>query len=62
MAEGKVFRQRELYDRIKERVTGRQQAVDLEVELNSAAADYVALYNPANPKWRALGAAVQDAI
>jgi len=57
-----LTRERELYDRIKERVTGRQQAVDLAVELNTAAADYVALYNPANPKWRALGPAVQDAI
>ncbi|SHE29299.1 Protein of unknown function [Ruegeria intermedia] len=57
-----LTRERELYDRIKERVTSRQQAVDLAVELNNAAADYAALYNPANPKWRALGPAVQDAI
>ena len=57
-----LTRERELYDRIKECVTGRQQAVDLAVELNNAAADYVALFNPANPRWRALGPAAQDAI
>ncbi len=57
-----LTRERELYGKIKERVTGRQQAVDLAVELNNAAADYVALYNPANPKWRGLGADVQDAV
>ena len=57
-----LTRERELYDKIKERVTGRQQAVDLAVELNNAAADYVALDNPTNPKWRALGSDVQDAV
>ncbi|GHG22417.1 DUF262 domain-containing protein [Paracoccus aerius] len=57
-----LTRERELYDRIKERVTGRQQAVDFSVELNNSAADYVALQNPGNPKWRALGSATQDAI
>lgn len=57
-----ITRERELYDRIKERVTGRQQAVDLAVELNSAATDYVALYNPASPRWRELGPGVQDAV
>ncbi len=55
-------RERELYDRIKERVSGTQQAVNLAVHLNQSAADYVALYDSSNSRWRDLGARVQDAI
>ncbi len=55
-------RERELYDRIKERVSGTKQAVDLAVHLNQSAADYVALYDSSNSRWRDLGARVQDAI
>ena len=55
-------RERELYDRIKERVSGTKQAVDLAIHLNQSAADYVALYDSSNSRWRELGARVQDAI
>ena len=55
-------RERELYDKIKERVTGTQQAVDLAVHLDSSATDYVALYDSFNARWRGSGARVQDAI
>ena len=57
-----LTRERELYGRIKKHVTGLQQAVDLAVDLNDAAVDYVALYNPTDPKWIALGAEAQDSI
>ena len=55
-------RERELYDKIRERVTGTQPAVDLAVYLDRSAADYVALYDSSNARWRDLGARVQDAI
>ena len=57
-----LTRERELYDKIKDRVNGTQQAVDLSVFLNQSAVDYVALYDSASPRWRDLGASVQDAI
>ena len=57
-----LTRERELYDKIKERITGTQQAVDLAVDLDRSAADYVALYDAASPRWRDLGARVQDAV
>ena len=57
-----ITRERELYDKIRERVTGAQRAVDLAVFLDRSAADYVALYDFSNPKWRDLGARVQDAV
>jgi len=57
-----VIREHKLYHHIRDRTTGSQQAVDLAVELHNAAADYVALCNPTDPKWHALGPAVQDAI
>ena len=55
-------RERELYDKIKERVTGTQPAIDLVVHLDRSAADYIALYDSSNARWRDLGARVQDAI
>ena len=57
-----LTRERELYDKIKDRIAGTQQAVDLAVELDRSAADYVALYDAASPRWRVLGARVQDAV
>lgn len=55
-------RERELYDKIKERVTGTQPAIDLVVHLDRSAADYIALYDSSNARWQSLGARVQDAI
>ena len=55
-------RERELYDKIRERVTGAQRAVDLAVSLDRSAADYIALYDFLSPRWRDLGAQVQDAV
>ena len=55
-------RERELYDKIRERVTSAQRAVDLAVSLDRAAGDYVALYDVSSPRWRGLGARVQDAV
>jgi hypothetical protein len=55
-------RERELYDKIRERVTGAQRAVDFAVSLDQSAADYAALYDFSNPRWRDLGARVQDAV
>ena len=57
-----LTRERELYAKIKGRVTGTQQAVDLAVKLDHTAVDYVALYDVSNTRWRNLGARVQDAI
>ena len=57
-----LTRERELYDKIRERVTGAQRAVDFAVSLDRSAADYVALYDFSNPRWRDLGARVQDAV
>lgn len=57
-----LTRGRELFDRIKQRTTSKQAALDLVSDLSGAAVKYAALANPTSPVWAPYGATAQGHI
>lgn len=57
-----LTRERELYDKIKEKITGRDQAIDFAKTLEQSARLYQAMVNTDHVIWEALGPAAQHAM
>ncbi|MHB1706896.1 MAG: DUF262 domain-containing protein, partial [Acidithiobacillus sp.] len=57
-----VTREKDLYDKIRQHVTGKQRAVALAKDLSELARRYVALDNPSDELWREYGPPVREAI
>lgn len=57
-----ITREKDLYDRIRQHVTGKQRAVSFAKELGELARVYVALDNPSDDLWKNYGTAVQESI
>jgi len=55
-------REREVFERVKEKVTSRQQAVTFLETLADYAVDYVALSNPQHPKWNTYNPNIREYI
>jgi hypothetical protein len=55
-------RERELMDRIKGRVTGKQQALELLDAMAASANDYVAILTPTHAKWNDYRSSIRDHI
>jgi len=55
-------REREVFERVKEKVTNRQQAVTFLETLANYAVDYVALSNPQHPKWNTYNPNIREYI
>lgn len=57
-----VTREKDLYDKIRQHVTGKQRAVGFAKELSELALVYVALDNPNDELWREYGPSVREAV
>ena len=57
-----VTREKDLYDKIRQHVTGKQRAVTLAKELSELARVYAALDNPSDELWKEYGPAVSESI
>lgn len=57
-----VTREKDLYDKIRQHVTGKQRAVSFAKELSDLAQAYAALDNPNDELWKEYGPFVQEAI
>ena len=57
-----VTREKELYDKVRQQVTGKQRAVNFAKELAELARVYAALDNPSDELWKDYGASVQESI
>ena len=57
-----VTREKELYDKIRQHVTGKQRAVTFAKELSDLARVYAALDNPSDDLWKEYGPAVRESI
>ena len=57
-----VTREKDLYDKIRQHVTGKQRAVAFAKELSEMAHAYAALDNPSDDLWKEYGPSVREAI
>ena len=57
-----VTREKDLYDKIRQHVTGKQRAVSFVKELSDLALVYVALDNPSDELWKEYGPSVREAV
>lgn len=57
-----VTREKELYDKIRQYVTGKQRAVTFAKELSEVAQAYAALDNPSDDLWKEYGPSVREAV
>lgn len=57
-----VTREKDLYDKIRQHITGKQRAVSFAKELSELALVYVALDNPSDELWKEYGTSVREAV
>ena len=57
-----VTREKDLYDKIRKHVTGKQRAVSFAKELSELALVYAALDNPSDELWKDYGPTVHEAV
>ncbi len=57
-----VTREKDLYDKIRQHVTGKQRAVSFAKELSELALVYAALDNPSDELWKEYGTSVSEAV
>jgi hypothetical protein len=57
-----VTREKDLYDKIRQHVTGKQRAVSFAKELSELALVYAALDNPSDELWKEYGPSVREAV
>jgi len=57
-----VTREKDLYDKIRQHITGKQRAVSFVKELSELALVYVALDNPSDELWKEHGPSVREAV
>lgn len=57
-----VTREKDLYDKIRQYITGKQRAVGFVKELSELALVYVALDNPSDELWKEYGPSVREAV
>lgn len=57
-----ITREKDLYDKIRQHVTGKQRAVELAEELSELALIYVALDNATDELWKEFGPSVREAV
>lgn len=57
-----VTREKDLYDKIRQHVTGKQRAVTFAKDLSELARVYAALDNPSDEQWKEHGPAVRESI
>lgn len=57
-----VTREKDLYDKIRQHVTGKQRAVSFAKELSELALVYAALDNPSDDLWKEYGPSVREAV
>ena len=57
-----VTREKDLYDKIRQHVTGKQRAVSFAKELSELALVYAALDNPSDELWKQYGPWVREAV
>lgn len=57
-----VTREKDLYDKIRKHVTGKQRAVSFAKELSELALVYAALDNPSDELWKEYGSSVREAV
>lgn len=57
-----VTREKDLYDKIRQHITGKQRAVSFAEELSELALLYVALDNPSDELWKEYGPSVREAV
>lgn len=57
-----ITREKDLYDKIRQHVNGKQRAVTFAQELSELALIYAALDNPSDELWKEFGSSVREAI
>lgn len=61
-AKNGITREKDLYDKIRQYVTGKQRAIEFVEELSDLSLVYAALDNPSDELWKEFGPSVREAV